>query len=207
MIRILLSRSVYATTSTRSVADSNLPLNGRLVEMKARRRTPLRIATSPRGGKHKLPGPVGGGVGILAIQCKGPHDTSDTIGQIPFMLPSHRTQVSLEPLLHCNRQHRPPVLPSLAPSDDNLVPVEVDVLDPKLETFLQTQPSSIDKRHDYPHRPLDVLQDRADFFPAEHNWDPVWHLGPGHLFNRAKARCQARDGTETTPRSVPAWTS
>ena len=36
----------------------NLLLDHGLVQMKARRWTPLRIAADPRGGKDKLPGPV-----------------------------------------------------------------------------------------------------------------------------------------------------
>jgi hypothetical protein len=72
------------TGPTHSIRD--LPLHRRLVQMKARGWAPLRIATDPRGGKHKLPGPVRGRVGILPIQGKGQYDPPKTVGEIPFML-------------------------------------------------------------------------------------------------------------------------
>lgn len=73
----------------------HFPLHRGLVQMKARRWTPLRISTDPRGRKYKLPGPVGIGVGILATQCTRQHNPPNTVGQIPFMLSSHLLQVPL----------------------------------------------------------------------------------------------------------------
>ena len=112
--------------------------------MEARGWTPPRIATDPRGGKHKLPGPVRGGVGILAIQCKGQDDPPHAVGEIPFMLSSHLPQVSLEPLLDGNRQHRPPVFLAFTPSNDNFMPIKVEVLDSKLQALLQPQACAIE---------------------------------------------------------------
>jgi hypothetical protein len=53
------------------------------------------------------------------------------------------------------------------------------------EQLLQAQPGPIEKGHDHPHRPLDILEDLADFFSAEYDWDPMRQLGPGHLFDCA----------------------
>ena len=50
------------------------------------------------------------------------------------MLSSHFPQVSLEPLLGGNRQHRPPVFLAFTPSNDNFMPVKVEVLYSKLQT-------------------------------------------------------------------------
>ncbi len=141
----------------------NLPLDRRLVQMKARGWTPLRVTTDPCGRKHKLPGPVRGGVGILAIQCKEKHDPPHTVGEIPLVLSFHLPQVSLEPFLDRHWQHRPPVFLAFTPSNHNFVPVKVV----------------------HPHRSLDMLEDRADFFSAEYDWDPMRQLGPGHLVDRA----------------------
>jgi hypothetical protein len=94
-------------------------------------------------------------------------------------------QVSLEPLLDGNGQHRPTVFLAFTPSNDNFMPVEVEILYSKLQTLLQPQPGPIEKGHDHPHRPLDILEDRADFFSAEYDWDPMRQLGPGHLFDCA----------------------
>ena len=162
-----------------------LPLDRRLVQMKARRWTPPRIATDPRGRKHKLPGPVRGGVRILPIQRKRQYDPPESVGKISLMLSFHLPQVSLESILDGNRQHRPPILLSLASPNDNFMPVEVDVLHSQLETFLQPQPGPIEQRHDYPYRRLDVFENLADFFPAEDDRDPMRHLRSRHLFNRA----------------------
>ena len=121
------------------------------LQMKPRGWTPPRIATDPRSGKHKLPSPLRGGAGILAIQRKGQYD----------LLASHLPQVSLEPLLDGHRQHRPPILLAFTPANDNLMPVEVEVLDSKLQTLLQPQPGPIQEGHNHPHRPLDILEDLA----------------------------------------------
>ena len=99
------------------------------------------------------------------------------------MLQSHVPQVFLEPLLDRHRQHRAPILLALASSNGNLMPVEVEVLDPKLQTFLQPQPGSVEKRHDHPHRSLDILEDRADLFPAEDDRDPMRHLASRRRFD------------------------
>ena len=63
--------------------------------------------------------------------------------------------------------------------------VEVEVLDSKLQAFLQPQPGAIEKGHDYPHRPLDMLEDRPDFVPAKYDGDPMRQLGPRHLLDGA----------------------
>jgi len=136
----LLYGSNVMTSSSRCVANECR----RLVQMKARG-TPLRIATDPRGGKHKLPAPLCGGVGILAIQGKRQNDPSHTGGKIPFVLSSDLPQVSLEPLFDGIRQHRPPVFLAVSPSNDNFMPVKVEVLYSKLQTLLQPQPGTIER--------------------------------------------------------------
>lgn len=62
------SDALRDTGPTHSIRD--LPLDRRLVQMKARGWTPLRITTDPRGGKHKLPGPVRAGVGRMRMMCR-----------------------------------------------------------------------------------------------------------------------------------------
>ncbi len=101
------SDALRDTGPTHSIRD--LPLHRRLVQMKARGWTPPRIATDPRGGKHKLPGPVRGGVGILAIQCKGQDDPPETVSEIAFMLSSHLSQVPPQSLLDPSVKARPVV--------------------------------------------------------------------------------------------------
>jgi len=64
------------------------------------------------------------------------------------------------------------------------MPVKVEVLDSKLQALLQPQPGPIEKGDS--HRPLEVLEDLADFFSAEYDGDPMRQLGPGHLFDCAK---------------------
>ena len=100
------------------------------------------------------------------------------------MLPSHLPQVSLKPLLDGNRQHRPPVFLAFAPSNDNFMPVKVEVLYSKLQTLLQPQPGPIKKGHHHPHRPLDILEDLADFFSAEYHRHAMRHFRPRNLFDR-----------------------
>jgi hypothetical protein len=61
-----------------------------------------------------------------AIQRKGQYDPPESVGEIPFMLSFHLPQLSLEPLLDGNRQHRPPIFPAFTSSNDNFMPVEVE---------------------------------------------------------------------------------
>lgn len=70
------------------------------------------------------------------------------------------------------------------------MPVQVEVLDAKLQTLLQPQPGPVEKGHDDPHRPLDMLEDRGGFLRAEHDRDPMRQLGPGHLVDGANLDAQ-----------------
>ena len=65
------------------------------------------------------------------------------------------------------------------------MPIEVEVLNSKLETFLQTQPGSVEERHDDPHRPLDAFEDLADFLAAENDRNPMRQFGARHLIDGA----------------------
>jgi hypothetical protein len=53
--------------------------------------------------------------------------------------------VSGEPLHHTRRQHRPPVLLALASAHGDLATVDVDVLDPQRETFLQPKAGAVNQ--------------------------------------------------------------
>ena len=75
------------TGSTRRGRD--FLLYHRLVEVKPRGRSPLRVAANPRGRKHELPGPVRGGVGVFAGERERQDGTSVTLRQVALVLALH----------------------------------------------------------------------------------------------------------------------
>jgi hypothetical protein len=56
--------------------------------------------------------------------------------------------VCLKALVDSHREHTPSILLTLPAPNENLVPLEVEVLHAQLETLLQAQPRSVKERDD-----------------------------------------------------------
>jgi hypothetical protein len=119
-------------------------LHDRLMKVIPGRRSESRIATDARRREHELPSPLCRSVGIFAIQRKRQNDPSESVGEIPFMLPFDVLQIGPEPLLDGYRQHRHPILLTFASAHSNLMLVKIEVLHAKLQTLLQPQPGPIE---------------------------------------------------------------
>jgi hypothetical protein len=63
--------------------------------------------------------------------------------QIDVMHLTHPRQVSRQRLPCSRRQHRHPILSTLPLPHDDLLAIEVEILDPKLETFFQPEPGTV----------------------------------------------------------------
>jgi len=98
------------------------------VEMIARRGAEPKISTDPRGGKYKLPGPVGCRLRILSLERARQDHPADTLAQVALMLPPHLHEMRREARLDAARAQRPPILLALATPDEDLVAVEVQIL-------------------------------------------------------------------------------
>ncbi len=113
---------------------------------------------------------------------------SHALRQIAFVLSPNLAQVALQPLPDRQGEHREPVLLSLAPPQDDLVPVEVEVLHAQLKAVLDSEPRAVEKHDDDPHRARQVFHDSLDFVAAEHDRHANRHTRAGHLLDRAQRK-------------------
>ena len=58
------------------------------------------------------------------------------------------------------------------------MPIEIEVLDPKVETLLQPEPRPVEQQHDQPLRALQLPQKHANLVPAEHHRQPIRRARP-----------------------------
>ena len=133
-----------------------------LVQMKARGRTPPWIAADPRGRTDKLPGPVRGRVRIRAIERERQDGATRPSREIALVLALHLLQVHAQPIPDRHGKHRPDVFLTLPTTQDDLMPVEVDVLDAEPEAILISQPSPIQDDDDDPDRARQLVQDAGN---------------------------------------------
>lgn len=62
------------------------------------------------------------------------------------------------------------------------MPIEVEILDSKLQTLLQPQTGAMEQGRDKPHRPAEMGEDLVHFLPAEDDGHSMRKPRPGHLF-------------------------
>jgi len=78
----------------------------------------------------------------------------------------------------------PTLLPFTAPHRD-LSAIEINVLHPEFQTFLQPQARSVQQHPDDPHRPVQAREDRRHLLAAEHDGKPKRRLGSDDVLDRA----------------------
>ena len=100
------------------------------------------------------------------------------------MDPTYLDQMRPERLGRRHGQHRRPILSPLALPHDNLVAIEIEVLDAKIETFLQPEPRTVEQHHDQTFRTGKLLQDRANLLTAEYHGQALRGSCPHNGRNR-----------------------
>jgi hypothetical protein len=75
-------------------------------------------------------------------------------------------------------------LPLPLPHDD-LLAIEIEVLDPKLETFLQPEPRAVEQHHHEPLLASKRPEELADLVSAEHHRQPLRRTCPHDRWNVA----------------------
>ncbi|MBI2187338.1 MAG: hypothetical protein HYU37_09520 [Acidobacteria bacterium] len=103
---------------------------------------------------------------------------------------THPRQVRVQRLPRRRRQHRHPILPALPLPHDDLLAIEVEILDPKLETFFETEPGAVEQHHHQPLRAGELLEERADLVSVEHYRQPFRRTRPHNRWNVADGHRQ-----------------
>jgi hypothetical protein len=101
-------------------------------------------------------------------------------------------QMRAQRLVQTGRQHRHPVLRSLAVANRDLAVAEVDVLHPQLEALAQPQPRAVQQGGHQPLRPLELRQQRAHLLARKHHRRPYRALGPHDVLHPGQLHAEHR---------------
>jgi hypothetical protein len=86
-------------------------------------------------------------------------------------------------LPHRHRQHRHPILRTLALPNSDLQPLEIDVLDPELQRLAQPKARPVQKPRDKPDLTGKLAQHERDFSARENDRQPRRTARPNHGWN------------------------
>jgi hypothetical protein len=125
-----------------------------------------------RGGREDpLSAPLAAGGRGLAIECVGKRNATEATGEVAPVELLNAGEVGAQSRLGQARRERVAILLALAASDDELVSVEVDVLDPELETLEEPQTGAVQERGDEPVRALELLEQSPDLWARQDDWE------------------------------------
>ena len=122
-----------------------------LVRVKPSRRPVPRIATHPARREHELPFPVGGRARILPVERLRHRRRSLATRDVSLVLAAHLLEMRPQAVHDDPWQRHHAVLPPLALPHRDLPPLEIEVLDPKGETLLDSQPRPVHQHRRQPH--------------------------------------------------------
>lgn len=124
-------------------SPAHCPLENSLVEMVAASDPGRSLTIRPRRRKHILPDPFALRIGKFPAQTGRQERTEHACGEITLKSLPRSLQVNTHRRNRCRRQRHPPVLVSLATSDENLAPIEIHVLDAQRQTLRHTKTAAI----------------------------------------------------------------
>jgi len=142
------------------------------MEMKSARRTPARVPTETRRGKHILPAPRFAGAWVLAIECFRQRNPSIPGVAVLHVLTTHDLEMLRQAWPHSIREQRDSVLPPLALPNHNPAMLNIHVLDPQLERFLEPQAGAVAQCHDEPRRTVETCEDCRKFSSTQRDRQP-----------------------------------
>lgn len=96
----------------------------------------------------------------------------------------------LQPLPNRRGQHRPTVLLSFAPANNDLMPVEVNVLHAQLQAFVDPEAGTVEEHDDDPDSSRQVFHDCGGFVTAEHERHTGRHTRSGNLLDLANVHLE-----------------
>ena len=121
------------------------PLNHRLVQMVPVLYPCVGIRVIRGRGKDPLPRPLARGADVLLGEGAWQRRAAAPSCRVLLVEPPHRLEVIVQIPANGGRQERDPVLGALAVVDRQLVALEVDILDPKGQALLETQPRAVEQ--------------------------------------------------------------
>ena len=95
-----------------------------------------------------------------------------------------------QPRRNRHRQKRAAVLLPLATPDDDLPPVEIDVLDPQFEALGDAEPRAIQQHHHQPRSPGEPVQNPPHFSTRQHHWQTLGDTPARNAVERANIQPQ-----------------
>ena len=140
-----------------------------------------RVGAGRVAGEHPLPAPRLGCARVLDRQCIGQPHLARAGGQILVVQCLPPRDVFSERQQKVLGQDRHPVLAALAITDHDLAPLEVDVFHAQPQALQQAHAGAIEQRGHQPHRPVQLVQQRAHLSLRQHHRQPARGLGAHHL--------------------------
>ncbi len=125
-----------------------------------------------RRRKDVLPSPLAGGIDVLANKRIGERRAPKAMAEILPVLAADSFEVIEQLLLAGRRQHGHAVLASLAITHHDLQALEVDVLDPHVESLEQPQSGTVEQPADEQHDAVELGEETAYFFVGQDDRQP-----------------------------------
>src|SRR5712691_2283837 len=139
-------------------------LDARFVEVMTSPDAAPRIGTQARSGKDVLPSPLFSREWILSRQRVGKPHLAVFAGEISIVQPPDRREVIPQRLDQNRREHRPPILRSLAVANREDAGRKIEIFHTQTKGLEQAKAGTIEKCDDEFLRPLQPPQDFAYLF-------------------------------------------
>src|SRR5262249_17435632 len=128
-------------------------------------RSAIRVERGCR--KYVLPPPFTVGIRVFVGQREGQRSAAEASPEIPLVGETYGLQVVKKVLAARGREHAHSVLAPFAITDGDLIPLEIDVLDPQGEAFDEAHPRPVQQAADDARHAPHSVQHRLDFTSRE----------------------------------------
>ena len=143
-----------------------------------------RMAVGPGGGEDPLPGPFAGSRRIGAVRAIRQVDPTGAAGDVHFVEPPSKVELSREVGLGARGEDRHAALGSRSAADRDRVAREIDVFDPQAAALDETQAGSVEKRGHEPGGAVHLVEEGLNLTRREHEGKR-----PGYSWPIGKISC------------------